>query len=654
VNIKYRPEIDGLRAISVIAVIFYHLKITIFDYQLFTGGFIGVDIFFVISGYLITFIIFNELILTETFSFKYFYERRIRRILPTLLFVILLTIPFAWMVLLPTSFIDFSKSILYSLGFSSNYYFFLSGQTYGIDVGLLKPFLHTWSLSLEEQFYILFPIFLFFSYKYLNKFIGIFLISFFLISLLLADWGAKSHPAINFYGLPTRIWELLAGSILAYYEVLRGQRSKNLLLNFVMSCIGFSLIVHAILFFNVRTLHPSFYTLSPVIGVCLIIWFSCRDDLITKILSCKLLVGIGLISYSLYLWHYPIIVFFEAKFYFFNNLLKLTAFFFSILISIFTYFYIEKYSRYKINFILLFKKIFVIYLLIFLCLSIIIYNRDKIIIFKNQKTHYFLNIQKYEEEHNNFKINYNYNNFDKRKNIFIVGNSYGDDLLNVFNYNNELNKKFYFYTASKKTNKEGDINTYQILCFLEFLKNKTTVCNGYDFTSHLIAQYEKSNFIILIQKDNILNNNLKYYFDVINEINKSLKKDNKKLLVLLNDVNGRFISSLNDLDRFTYIFKRIPNNDELEFIEKQFYRDSMDFQKENLKNLKNQFNENHITFMTRSELFCNHILKKCTLIAYDKDKIYSDYGHLTDSGARFFSNFIVKVIENLQFEAGAN
>ena len=124
----YRPEIDGLRAIAVVAVIFYHAQITIFGYQLFKGGFIGVDIFFVISGYLITSIILKELVSTGSFSFKYFYERRIRRILPALLFVMLVSLPFAKMYLLPVSLIDFSKSILYSLGFSSNFYFWYSAE----------------------------------------------------------------------------------------------------------------------------------------------------------------------------------------------------------------------------------------------------------------------------------------------------------------------------------------------------------------------------------------------------------------------------------------------------------------------------------------------------------------------------------------------
>ena len=142
-KINYRPEIDGLRAIAVIAVIVYHIKINILNYEILSGGFVGVDIF-VISGYLITLIILKELYLTGTFSFKQFYERRVRRILPALLVVMLVSLPFAWIYLIPNSFVDFSKSIIYSLLFNSNFYFWSSGQEYGADSGLLKPFLHTW------------------------------------------------------------------------------------------------------------------------------------------------------------------------------------------------------------------------------------------------------------------------------------------------------------------------------------------------------------------------------------------------------------------------------------------------------------------------------------------------------------------------------
>ena len=149
-KLTYRPEIDGLRAIAVLSVIFYHSDFLFFGRSFFQGGFIGVDFFFVISGYLITSLILKELYLTGNFSFKNFYERRARRILPVLLFVMLVSIPFAWKYLLPSSFVDFAKSLLYSIGLTSNYYFYNVQSNYFDLETQFRPFLHTWSLSVEE------------------------------------------------------------------------------------------------------------------------------------------------------------------------------------------------------------------------------------------------------------------------------------------------------------------------------------------------------------------------------------------------------------------------------------------------------------------------------------------------------------------------
>ena len=447
-KIVYRPEIDGLRAIAVVSVILYHAQITIFGHQPFKGGFIGVDIFFVISGYLITSIILKELITTGSFSFKHFYERRVRRILPVLLFVMIVSLPFAWMYLLPSSFIDFLKSILYSLGFSSNFYFHYSDTQYAAESGLLKPFLHTWSLSVEEQYYILFPAMLLITFKYFRKYLIHILILGFVVSLVLADWGSRNHAQFTFYVLPTRGWELLAGSILAYFEIKKGDRDKYQTLNFILPSIGLFLIGHSIIFFEDKMFHPSFYTLSPIIGVCLIIWFSNKNEIITKVLSTKLFVGIGLISYSLYLWHYPIFAYgriiglilkFEYVIYW---LILLT-----IPLSILSYLFIEKKFRDK-NF--QFKKIFKIvsftyfFILIFI---IIIISNDGV---KKRFPEILNNIDSednifYSLRNNdgNICLGYFYcsSNNESEKKIFLLGDSHMAAI--SYDLNNKLMKKNY-------------------------------------------------------------------------------------------------------------------------------------------------------------------------------------------------------------------
>ena len=259
----------------------------------------------------------------------------------------LVSLPIAWMYLLPNSIIDFSKSILYSIGFTSNYYFHYTGQLYGAQSGLLKPFLHTWSLSVEEQYYILFPILMLITFKYFQKYLIYILVGGFLVSFDLANWTSQNYPSLNFYLLPTRGWELLAGSILAYYERIKGYWNYNKLLNSTFPFIGMMLIIYSIIFFNDK-MYNSIYTLLPVIGVCLIIWFSNKDELVTKILSSKLFVGIGLISYSLYLWHYPIFAFGRITEFTHGSFLnKLILGIIILILSILSYFFVERPARNK-------------------------------------------------------------------------------------------------------------------------------------------------------------------------------------------------------------------------------------------------------------------------------------------------------------------
>ncbi|MDC3395989.1 acyltransferase, partial [Candidatus Pelagibacter sp.] len=537
-KLTYRPEIDGLRAIAVGAVILYHAQITIFGHQPFKGGFIGVDIFFVISGYLITSIILKELVSTGSFSFKHFYERRIRRILPVLLFVMLVSLPIAWMYLLPVNLLEFSKSILYSLGFSSNFYFHYSGLEYSVD-RLRHPFLHTWSLSVEEQYYIIFPIVLLIAFKYFKKYLIHILIFGFIISLGLADWSSRNYPSASFYFLHTRMWELLAGSIIAYFEITIGHRSQNKILNFILPFIGLILIGHSIIFFNDEMYHPSFYTSSPIIGVCLVIWFSNKDELFTKILSTRLFVGIGLISYSLYLWHYPIFVF-AAKLNISegNIFIKLLMSVFILILSTVSYYFIEKPFRgTKIKF----KKVFVIlFLKLLLVLSISVY-------FLNLKFHPFQN--KYSNDQRNFELNYNYNNFSDKKNVFIIGNSYADNLLNIFSNNKELVDDYYFYTAV------GDNvgANYQIECLIAFLERKKLVCDKNLF-SFFQTQYEKSNYIVFSELFTYGKTFLSNDFDKIIEY---LKKDKKEFIVFLDDVASAHI-----LDIYIHRKGRLPYSNE--------------------------------------------------------------------------------------------
>jgi len=299
--LKYRSEIDGLRALAVIPVILFHA-----GFKSFSGGFVGVDVFFVISGYLITTVLIED-IENKRFSIVRFYERRARRILPALFLVLLCCIPFAWLWLTPRALNDFSNGILATTFFASNVLFWRQDPYFNAGAEE-NPLLHTWSLAVEEQYYLLFPVFLFVAWKFGRRRAVFWLILLFaVISLALSEWGWRYHATANFYLAPTRAWELFAGSITAFVVHQRGPKANNLL-----ALLGLSAVVFAIFAYDEGTPFPSVYTLVPVLGVVLLVLYADRATYTGKLLSSNLLVGIGLISYSAYLWHQPLIVLWKS------------------------------------------------------------------------------------------------------------------------------------------------------------------------------------------------------------------------------------------------------------------------------------------------------------------------------------------------------
>ncbi|MBW7922100.1 MAG: acyltransferase [Rubellimicrobium sp.] len=294
---RYRREIDGLRAVAVLPVILYHAGVTLFG-----GGYVGVDVFFVISGYLITTILIGDLERGHL-SIAHFYERRARRILPALFPVMLACIPFAYMWMLPQELKNFAKSLVAVTLFGSNMLFWRE-DGYFAPAAEMKPLLHTWSLAVEEQYYLLFPLFLLLVWKLGRRRVFWIVCAIAAASLLLSEWGWRHKPVANFYFAPTRAWELLAGSICAFVSFGRAQRSSNLL-----SAAGLLLILAAVFVYDDATPFPSLYALAPVIGSVLIILFAADETWVARLLSLRPFVGIGLISYSAYLWHQPLFAF---------------------------------------------------------------------------------------------------------------------------------------------------------------------------------------------------------------------------------------------------------------------------------------------------------------------------------------------------------
>ncbi len=295
----YRPDIDGLRAVAVLLVLASHLDMKPL------GGFIGVDVFFVISGYLISASILSDM-QSGRFSIVAFYERRIRRIFPALLVMMIVTTALAWHYLLPQEIVLYAQSLLASIASGSNFLFWHEGGYFDLPANV-KPLLHTWSLSVEEQFYVLFPLFLVAMRRWLPKSLKLGIIVISIVSFLTACLTVPNHDVAAFFFAPLRAWELLIGTILSqrYVPTLRSALSREL-----AGAIGLLLILVPAWLYTPDTPFPGLTAFPPCVGAALIIAAGATGtSLAGRLLAWTPIRFIGLISYSLYLWHWPIIVF---------------------------------------------------------------------------------------------------------------------------------------------------------------------------------------------------------------------------------------------------------------------------------------------------------------------------------------------------------
>ncbi|OCX17722.1 hypothetical protein QV13_13380 [Mesorhizobium hungaricum] len=308
-NSDHRTTVDGLRAIAVFPVILFHA-----GSPLFVGGYLGVDIFFVISGYVIARTLLKDMA-HERFSILRFYEKRARRLLPALILVVLASFIPAWLWMMPDQLKNFARSIVATAFFGSNFFFWWDADYFSESLHL-KPLFHTWSLAVEEQFYVFFPLLLWVIYgKGRRMWLTLTLIG--VASLCLAQLISTRFAAAGFYLFPTRAWELVVGALLAVAEQKFGGRPTTTTLSRVMPVVGMALIVGSIVQFNGATPHPGILTVAPVSGAALLIWYPGGRDPVSRLLASAPIVGLGLISYSLYLWHQPLFAF--ARLYSINE-----------------------------------------------------------------------------------------------------------------------------------------------------------------------------------------------------------------------------------------------------------------------------------------------------------------------------------------------
>jgi len=634
-KLKYRKEIDGLRAIAVVPVILFHV-----GFEAFSGGYSGVDVFFVISGYLITSIIWSEF-LQRKFSFLTFYERRARRILPLLFFILAISLPCAWISLYQTDMIDYFESLIAVPLFSANLLFTSEANYFDTNVEL-KPLLHTWSLAVEEQFYIFFPILVMLLFRIRKKsIIPPLIISSCILSFLLSEWASTIYPTHNFYLLPSRVWELGLGAMLAVLatdkDSLLLKLKSNICISEILGLLGLGLILAGIFVIKGDSPYPSAYTLFPVIGTGLIIAFASEDSAVGKILSAKPLVMIGLISYSAYLWHHVIFAYARHLGIYEDNLvtkLQLSLVIFPL--SYVSWKFVENPFRNKEKFSRSFIFLFsVIGSVLIICLGIVGIMSDG---FPSRQINRKLEIHSYnpdnrqlqqeswtylrqsQEKHEDMGWFYEGNS---KPNLLLLGNSHSKDMFNVLRN-----------SASARANFNIGIEECQISEFSNL--------------SHAIFQsenYMKADVVMIASK---------YHIDDISYLEVLVKRliDDSKRVVIVKEVhNFRVYDGKTYADLVIQKHAREGNNfDDLKLLDdivleinKAYFNDYSTNTTEREEKADRTIDAieakyRDVIILDRMEYICDKENKVCHSINVGLEKFFYDYGHHTIAGAAFFGS----------------
>ena len=664
---NYRRDIDSLRAISVLFVIFFHLKTPFFQ-----GGFLGVDIFFVISGFLITKIILKDLS-ENKFTIKNFYLRRIRRILPLVLFVTLITSILAYLFFFPYEFKEYFKNLLSVNLFVSNFWYQTKGGYFGPELEV-NPLIHFWSLSVEEQFYLFYPILLiFFLKKNIFKFFYPLLLIIIIFSFSVSQFGGNlkfnypyfekefdffSIPQFAFYSTISRAWEILLGCAAALYSNKVGNNFiyKKYIVNFSLISLFASLFL-----FNEDIPHPSLITLFPILFTILILIFNEDNISKNKILNSKILSSIGLVSFSLYLWHQPVFIYaklyniVEPSFYY-----KCFLFFIIFPISYLSWKFIEQPFRNRniINNKILFQSLLSVFIIILISVFYLNFKSSsfdpklqKIVNEKdNYEKKYFDNCttipKKYIKPINACIIG------DKDKKVVefaIIGDSHAAALAGSFdNYFSKKGISSYLFTINGCPLSSNLYNYYD---------KRFTCKKYYKELTKFIKKNKNIKKIILHSRWGFYSsgerfNNLeggkeegKNSLFIKNEKNLLLNKKQKEKIV--NDEIKYFISNLSN-DRKIYVISSIPEVGfqvpttlarSIKFNKSKKlnkYTTSYDVYASRQKSINNTFkileNENKILLFDSSKVFCNIINKRCNYTLKEKP-LYFDDDHLNRTGS---------------------
>ena len=630
-RISFRQDINGLRAIAVLAVVFYHAEL-----ELFKGGWLGVDIFFVISGYLISNIIISELN-EGTFSFKKFYLRRVRRILPALFSTLLLTIPFAYFYLTPKAMEEYIDSLIASVFFYANYHF-MNLDFYVAESTKLMPLLHTWSLAIEEQYYLLFPLLAFLVYKYFKKYFTYFIAIITIGSLYL---NTLAQGTDKFYRLEFRIWELLLGVLVMIL-------SSNLKIKHLEK-IGLPLMLFPIFYFDENWVNQTEPKLIALIGISLIIFSNTDSSVLTKVLSFKLISIIGLSSYSIYLLHQPIFVFFriykeinnEITFYPEKLENNIKVIFFCILLTIVFGIIHYNYVEIKLSKSSHLKKFLIISLILLIMFSLQgysnnFYQNKYIYINENYilgtKALEYQNIENFDLIINNKNCHWNLydeiselcvsNTNEELTKIIVVGDSHSRLFLKPFN---EKFKDQYNITYATGGS-----------CII--------------FTTKINTRCKRPDQEIIIELLNKSEKNIIIYFADIQD-----KVDDKKNNFLVNipltlqklAINNKVIL-VKQLPLFpVYVPNKILSSSKLQEI--SYPREEWLFNESRLQveEMYNSINSENIFFVDTFEIFCNEIKLNYCVGAYQDEIYFYDDNHPTVEGNKLIISKVELILDKL-------
>jgi len=621
-NEFYRADIDGLRAIAILGVVFFHLNIYPFQ-----GGYLGVDVFLVISGYLITSFILPKLKKND-FNFFEFFLRRIKRLLPTYYITLVLSLIIAYLVFEPDIFYTFAKSSISSIFFLSNFFFWKNSGYW--DESNSNPLLHTWTLSLEWQFYLFISIFFYLGWRFFKNYLKITLLIIFILSLLLSILYIGRD--VSFFLIPFRLFEFSIGSLIFLIE-----KKNKLFENYknIFSFFGFFLILLSFINFDSTSNAPGYISLIPCFGAAIILYQN--NSYIHHILSNKKIVYIGLISYSLYLFHWPIIIYYNS-FYIaeIGYKVKILLLVFSLFLSAINYELIEKKIRklslkfISINSFFLLSAVFIS--IITLNFLIIKYNGmpDRI---DNEKIKFINSFQDEIRDRENFiknNIDLKFNESSKIK-LLVLGDSHGHDMFMAIKQNIKNKPKFdveylefHHWCFQKNIIKDS-------LIFLERIKMRVKKCRDQELKFINNSKLLKEANIILLSSSWYMDTDT-YIEEIINYLKKSSEA---KIIVSSKTIFFPRASTL--LLRLEY--EEIYKINSIAYGIKYKSQDLINY------NLEKKLNNIKVHYLDKTNLICSDDEKVCNIFNKDKNKFYIyDGSHWTLDGAKYYGkkiNFII-------------